>query len=361
MSQEIDELLDAIDIEWVLDREAVDYKHTVGHQGEQLNVRECPVCHGDTFKVYVNRENGLGNCFHGDCQATFNKFSFIRAVLGGASKMQMREYLGRVAKEFGWRPPRRTSVAVEMDTAWKMPDSFALPHDGQNLQYLEERGFHAELVAYFHWRLCWEGWFNFTKPDGSKGGQKFDQRVIIPVFDLDGSLVTFQGRDITGENGRKYLFPSGLPGTGRFLYNGHNAMGAKRVVVGEGAFDVAAIKLAVDGYNDHRDMVPVGTFGMHLSGGNGDGNDQLGRFLQLKKHGLRQVYIMWDGEKKALKKAMRAGLELRKLGFQVLVCLLPQNKDPNEVDSMTVNRAIMDAIEVTPRAVARLSLKAPYR
>lgn len=361
MRDELNELLDKIDIEWVLDREARDYKLAHGHNGEQLNVRECPFCGGDEFKVYINRETGRGNCFHGSCGRTFNKFSFTRALLGDATVTQVREYLGRLAREYGWRPPRRISVEVETEVSWKLPDSFPLPIEGRNLAYLDQRGIHSDLAAYFHLRLCYDGWYNYTKQDGSRGGSYFGQRVIIPVFDLDGTLSTFQGRDISGEAEKKYLFPPGLPGTARFLYNGHNAVGVKRVVVGEGAFDVAAIKAAVDGFEPNRDIVPVGTFGMHLSGGSEDGNDQMSRFAQLKGRGLREVFIMWDGEKKAFVKALKAGMALRRLGLKVFVCTLPQDRDPNEVDAAVVNRAILDAVEVSPKSLVRLSLQNPYR
>jgi DNA primase len=97
----------------------------------------------------------------------------------------------------------------------------------------------------------------------------YNRRVLIPIYDLDGKLVSFQGRDITGTAEKKYLFPPGYArATGEHLYNGHNVIGRPSdVVVGEGAFDVIAIKVAFDADPTLRDVVPVGTFGKHLSHG----------------------------------------------------------------------------------------------
>src|SRR5690606_11338072 len=105
--------------------------------------------------------------------------------------------------EQSWRPRCKTSVAVNIETV-KLPASFALPTpDGRNLQYLENRGITGELAKYFHLRCCVEGRWDFTREDGTRGFQRFNNRVIIPVFDLDGTLATFQGRDYTGLVGDK--------------------------------------------------------------------------------------------------------------------------------------------------------------
>ena len=95
------------------------------------------------------------------------------------------------------------------------------------------------------------GHFKAEKEDGDVWYQDFSSRVIIPVYDLRGNLVTFQGRDITGKSDRKYLFPVGLPSTGRFLFNGHVAFnGCREILIGEGAFDVMAQQKAIDAINN---------------------------------------------------------------------------------------------------------------
>lgn len=358
----IAELLAAIDVEDYLDHEGIDYKETHGSHGRQANIRTCPVCGGSSWKVYIGLDTGLGNCFHGSCEAKFNKWSFIKAHIGVDKVGLVIEHLERTAKDLGWRPKRTVSAATFTPDQLKLPISIPLPTpEGQNLQYLESRGVSGEMAAYFHLRFCEDAWWNFTKPDGKPGGQNFGMRIIIPVFDVDGTLVTFQGRDLTGASDRKYLFPSTLPGTGRFLYNGHNAMRAKRVVMNEGAFDVIATKIAVDEESALRDIVPIGSFGKHLSVSASETNDQMNRFIQLKAAGLEEVIIMWDGEPQALVDAIVAGEKLQKIGLRVKIALLPKGKDPNEVHPQVVRECIWKAQLLTPALAIRLRVNNPYR
>ncbi|SER29374.1 DNA primase [Faunimonas pinastri] len=334
------ELSDELDLEYWCEREGLAYRKGRGSSGMQLNMRECPECGDRRYRVYLNAETGLGNCFV--CNAGFNKLKFVNANLG-LSWAETFNHVREVLKEQGWKPKRTTTAAVEFGEV-KLPVSFPLPTgEGQNLLYLEKRGISGDLAKFFHLRFCTDGWWNFLKEDGSQGGQKFVNRLIIPVFDLDGKLVTFQGRDVIGDQSEKYLFPKGLPGTGRFLFNGQNALRAKRVVMGEGAFDVMAIKKAFDEKIDLRDVVPIGSFGKHLSFGSVDGKDQLGCFLQLKRAGLEEVTIMWDGEWRALVSALDAAKQLRRIGLRVRIALLPSNCDPNEVLPEVVQDAFYKA------------------
>jgi DNA primase len=359
MSENIQELLDAVDIEEYLDDQGIDYRIVSGSSGRQANLKTCPVCGASKWKVYIGLDSGFGNCFSGSCGARWNKWSFIKAHLGVEKAGDVVRHLKEVAKGLGWRPRKMITVAVDHGEV-KLPLSYPLPIDGQNLMYLEERGITAEYAAYFHLRYCEYGTWDYKKADGSPGVQNFANRVIIPVYDLDGRLVTFQGRDLTGTSDRKYLFPSSLPGTGRFLLNGQNAAKAKRVVMGEGAFDVMAIKIAVDGEIALRDIVPVGSFGKHLSHGDANCNDQVHRFIQLKGWGLEEITVMWDGEPAALTAAVEAGMILRQVGLRVKIALLPKDKDPNEVPADVVRQTIWEAKLLTPALAVQWRLRNPY-
>ena len=124
-------------------------------------------------------------------------------------------------------------------------------------------------------------------------------RILIPVYDPDGAMKTFQGRDITGTAERRYLFHA-ASASGKF-HNGHNAVGKQTVVVCEGRSMLWGLNELFFDEETLRDYVePIGTFGMHLSGNTTqDAEDQLGAFLTLKARGLRNVIAMWDSEKQA--------------------------------------------------------------
>ena len=353
------EIRELFDMEYWLERDGVEFRKSRGSSGMQLNIKECPCCGDRRWRVYLNADTGAGNCFV--CNETFSKAKFVEHQTGLAWQ-EVRQLMREVALEQGWRPKHKTGVAVEIETPEvKLPASYELPtRDGQTLTYLDHRGVTPENCGYFHLRYCDTGWWNYTDENGERRGQAFDDRVIIPVFDLDGTLTTFQGRDITGKAERKYLFPKGLPGTGRYLYNGQNANRAKRLVMGEGAFDVFAIKNALDEEMELRDVVPVGSFGKHLSYGSLDGNDQLGRFIQLKQQGLEQVTIMWDGEWRAIVSALDAATLLSRIGIQARIALLPSEKDPNEVLPEEVRAAFYKAETFTPLLSAKWRLRNPY-
>jgi DNA primase len=364
VSADTEELNRELDLEFWFQRESRPFKLGRGSSGQQINAKECPHCGDTRWRTYLNAESGAGNCFV--CNKTFSKLGFICWSLGldpddKRSWSQVFKHVKEVLKDQGWRPKREFSVAVEHGEV-KLPTSFALPTtEGLNLQYLEDRGIDGELAKYFHLRCCSHGWWNFIKDDGTPGGQFFGDRLIIPVFDLDGTLQTFQGRDLTGDpEATKYLFPSGLPGTGRFILNGQNAIRSKRIAMGEGAFDVMAMKKAFDEEVAFRDIVPVGSFGKHLSYGSTDGNDQLGRLLQLKKQGLEEVVIMWDGEWKALISALEAAELMTSNAIHTRIALLPKDKDPNEVAGAVVRAAYTNAVPWSRTLAVRWRLTNPF-
>lgn len=358
---DLEELQEAVLIEDVLEQEGLDYRITHGSRGEQINLRECPFCGGDDWKVYVNRDSGLGNCFHGSCQETFNLIKFTKRVIENRGGRGVVNYLQKLAAGLGWRPGRRERVDVETFDAddWSLPDNIALPdRNGNNLVYLTKRGVDDATTRWFDLRYCHDGWFNYTKPDGSHGGIYFGRRVIFPVYDLDGTLTTFQGRDITGESDRKYLFPARLPGTSRFLYNGYRAFRKRRVVLCEGAMDVIGAHVALA--EPEPDVGVVGSFGMHLSGGQ-DGEDQISRLLELKRQGLEEVTIMWDGETGAYKAAVKAARKITQLGIAARVAVLPAGEDPGSAMSRDIVAAFRDAKPAQGASALSMALKNPYR
>lgn len=350
-----DEFVEAFDLETWFQSEGIVYKESRGRSGPQLNVRECPDCGNREFKVFLNADNGLGNCF--TCPRGFNKLTFVHAYMGKPHWREVFEFVKKETHDQGWRPKRMKTASVEVEKA-TLPISFPLPTpEGQNLAYLETRGVTGAIAGYFHLRYCDQGVWQYTG-DYGVSFQNFASRVIIPIYDLDGEFVTFQGRDITGVAEKKYLFPIALPGTGRYLYNGQNALGAKRACMGEGVFDVIALKLAFDEVFDLRDVVPIGSFGKNLSAGYDD--DQLTRLRRLRVAGLQELTICWDGEEKALVAALDTAKKVIPTGIKVRIMLLPPGKDPNEVSSQVVCDAFRKAQTYTTMLDLRLRMQNPF-
>lgn len=349
---ELDEALGEIDMEAWLDAEGVEYKVTRGSSGTQLNFRECPKCGHDKWKTYANADTGLGKCFV--CEQGLNKWSIIRGYLPRLTARDLVTHIKEFAKSQGWRAKRVTAVAVNIDTELKIPKSIALPINGRNLRYLDNRGIKADYSAYFNLRISTDGKF-FYQDDGKWKVQSYENRIIIPVFDLEGELVSFQGRDITGASDRKYLFPPGFVSTGVHLYNGQNATGAKRIAIGEGVFDVIATKIALDGEQALRDIVPVGTFGKHLS--HGDETSQMAKLVALRDKGLEEVIFVWDGEPAAINAAVDAALLIRSHGLSARVAILPPGLDPNEIPAEELRRCIWQSVPINNVTAVKLKMK----
>lgn len=358
-----DFITDDLDIEDYLSYEGFDYKKSSGSSGLQLNVKDCPNCGNSKYKVYLNAETGLGNCF--SCDEPFNKWRFAVCHHGGTNK-DVFKHLSEVKRELGYKPVVKKPVVetAEVSGDLELPPSYPLPTaDGQNAKYLENRGITAEYAKYFHLRLCIDGWHRYVKEDGSNGGQDCSNRIIIPVFNLDGELKTFQARDITGESDTRYLFPAKLAGTGRFLYNGQNfGVIHSEVILNEGPFDVIATKRVCDKYDEMRNILPIGSFGKHLSHNpDGENEDQFDGLMRLKREGLKRVTIMWDGEEKALESALDAAeLLWKKGGLEVFIALLPDGKDPDECDQHEVYMAWKKRQKVNAMTLTKLRLKNPY-
>ena len=352
-TSDISDMLAKVDMETYLDRESVDYRKSHGTRGLQLNLRTCPFCGGSEFKVFMNAESGLGNCFHGSCsQKTFNKFSFIKGHTKLAGK-PLIDHLELFAAQMGWIPIKKYSTQVKLSTATlKMPASVALPYNGNNLAYLTNRGITSDIVKYFNLRFSLNGWFKYYL-EGEEKFMSFANRVIIPVFDINGVLASFQGRDITGQADRKYLFPPGFAATGAHVYNAHNYSGEDTAIVGEGAFDIFAIKLALDAEQNMRNMIPLGTFGKSIS------PEQVSVFQALKEKGLKKIIFMWDSEVAAIDDAIKHGNALKSMcGLEVSIALLPKGKDPNEVSGSVVRNAIWRATPLTATSAIKLRMTA---
>lgn len=358
---ELDRALAKIGVEAYLDREGVEYTASYGTKGMQLNLHDCPACKEGGRKTYINAETGLGNCFHGACKATFNKFKLIRAV-SGLSGHDLDAHISSVAEDMGWMPKREavTITRGELELPSKLHQ---LPVGDQNLQYLQDRAVSLESCRWFNLSYCHGGWFKYSLADGTERFMSFDQRVIIPIADLAGKLVSFQGRDVTDTLDPKYLFPPGFAVAGSHIYNGHTFVDGKHThaVVGEGAFDAIAVHQAIAGSSSCEAMLAVATFGMHLSGGP-DG--QIAKLLQLQARGLKTITFLWDAEKKAMTHAVKMGLVLAGVGFTVRIGRLPAGYDPAQgpgkvnTPPAMVRSAIFNAVHLTRLSAIKLLAEA---
>lgn len=352
-------ILENLNPEELMMDHGVEFRLTTGSSGLQLNIKECPRCHGDSWKVFLNAETGLGNCFHGACvgEPGFNLYTFTKHFLNLPDRETVQWFkdhagVGKFVRRTAAITHRKVATSLDFDLPASMPIDASF-----RLKYLEDRGFPPSLCEYFGWRYCEEGYFPYKSETGENREQNYSGRVIIPVYGMDGKLVTFQGRDVTNSGYKKYLFPPGLPGTGRYLYWAHKAVGRQIVIMNEGVFDVAATHQA---FKERDDVAVVGSFGKALSGrisGPAGFEDQLTQLMELKRKGMEKLCIMWDGESSAIKAACKVALELISAGIDTYVAVLPKGKDPNEVSAVEIRAAYAKAVRATRGSMSKLILQ----
>lgn len=345
----IGELLDELDIESWLDAEGIRHKRTRGTSGLQLNVRECPCCGNSNWKVYLNAESGAGNCFV--CDWKFSKWGFIKESLGADSRTTFQNIENFVQAQ-GWKS-EPSSPKVQPKAALILPESIPIPVNGRNLKYLAQRGISASMAERFGLRYSDSGVYWYRNAYGKMDFQDYSKRVIIPIYDIDGKLASFQGRDITGLAPKKYLFPPEYATTGSVLYNLHNVKDKQTLVIGEGVFDAFAIQAALDLDVRFKNYGAVASFGKKLA------EAQIATLRSLAAAGtLRSVVIMWDAEEKALDAAVDAALACKSVGILTRVAVLPAGCDPNEVTAEEVQGALWDSVTISPLEAIKLKIRA---
>ena len=358
MRVDLEDVLEKMDIEQFLCDHDVDFRNTSGSSGPQLNVKYCPRCGNGEYKVYLNEETGLGNCFAGSCvdEPGFNKFTFARSLMHWSSGETVRNLVDYV-ESLGWIPPKARKKTF-ISPLVGLPASYLVDNEeSKGKTWCLGRGLPSQLVRQFDLRYSDDGFFKYKDADGVDRKQDYSDRIIIPVFGLNGELVTFQGRDAADTGKKKYLFPPGLPGSGRFLFNGHNVIGKEEIIVNEGVFDVMATTQALSEHSETENIGVVGSFGISISGDVYATDDsQLAAFLSLQKDGLRTITMMWDGSRQATKAAIDACRKLRRVGLRLKLARLPLDKDPNEVKAIEVVSAYKQAVEATDINLIKLQL-----
>jgi DNA primase len=333
--------LDDLDVEQLIAYEGYEYRIGNGKSGIQINVKTCPNCGRNDYKVYLNADSGLGNCF--GCDFRYNRYKFIKAARGFTNHADIMRYIEGIGVTVSYKPKIHPD-AYKLNTDWKLPLNKALLLEEDIPSYLRDRGIDAKICKRFDLRYCEHGFYKYQDFHEQTKFVDFSNRILIPVRDIEGNLVTFQGRDVLGTSEKKYLFPNMLPGTGRYIYNADYALKnkAKKVVLNEGVFDVFGMTKALESDVAFQDFTACGTFGKHLSiaANNVASSDQLSDLFKLWEEGVGEFIIMWDGEPKAIIAAIEAALSLMSFGLVVSVAELKDGLDPGEANIDTLLLAL---------------------
>ncbi len=292
---------------------------TIVSNGSELRAA-CPLCGDHKERFFVNRRTYLWGCHN--CDEAGNLYRLCEVVL---DLDPVETY--RVVQNIDDRVRRVEITPVERMPDMELPPS--IPLVGTSPDSIITKPFWDYLlgstrkvpiadVIDYDMRACLTG--------------QYAMRVLVPVRQ-EARIVTFVARSIylgcacqyaqmgydCQHHFRKVLYPIGTFSS-RILFNIDRVSGNEEVVLVEGAFD--AIRL--------KDKA-VASLGSSLS------TEQMDL---MRRHGIKNVTILWDPDKAGQKGTRRSARELVGNGFGVRVATLPEGTDPALASSVVLTRAL---------------------
>ena len=210
------------------------------------------------------------------------------------------------------------------------------------LEYVHRRGIRNPTIKHFGLGYASNSWSDLTKYLSDIGFSKEEQRaaflcgvtkkgdyidtfrsrVMFPIIDVNGNVIAFGGRDVTGKDDRKYVNSSDTPvfKKGRNLYAlnfAKNVIGSNKkfdyFILCEGNIDVIALHQA--GFTN-----AVATLGIAVTG----------EQARLMSNYAKRVVLAYDTDEAGKKATNKAAGFLGDVGIEVKVLNLGEAKDPDE-------------------------------
>ena len=267
---------------------------------------ECPLCRGNPgyhggFVVDDPRFDEGYRCWR--CG-----WHWIPKVIAALLKIDTIDAI-KLAKKYGLSDKRERSRENRTKRRRKSPDSAIgfdafLPLDRLCVRYLEQRGFDARKLE--------SEWGLRSAPITSP----YCYRVIAPIY-LDGVLISYQGRDITGKSKMKY----------KACLREHEAYPHQHSLYG---IDKAKGKtgLILEGITDVWRIGPpaVGTFGIDWT------IPQAGLFASK----FDSYFILYDNDPQAVEQAYALARRLNHYGLTGEIITLDDYQDPGEMTKKDV-------------------------
>jgi len=308
------------------------------------NFKACCPFHGeDTPSFVVSPTKQIYHCF--GCGVGGDSIKFVMEH----EKLSYPEALEKLAS--------MANISLEYDSSYKKIDSSIivkvndyyqklLTHNEDSKAYLKSRGISDFSIEKFEigYASGSNDTINFLKTnflnladakefgiiDTGQNGlySRFIDRITFPIYTINGTVVGFGGRTITGHNAKYINSPqTKLFNKSRLLYGYNLAKDTvykqKTIIVTEGYLDVIMLHQA--GFSN-----AVATLGTALTA----------EHLPLLKRGEPKVIVAYDGDKPGLNAAYKASLLLSHSQFKGGVVIFEDGQDPadmvngNKVDEL---------------------------
>jgi DNA primase len=333
-------------------KDAVDIIEVIGEHVhlQKAGVRYkglCPFHSEKTPSFTVNRERQFYHCF--GCNESGDVLSFMMKY----HNLTFPDAVARLAERYGVELEESKLSPEELRKTREREGLFAAnrvaatifhkyllenPAAGRARQYLEQRGMSREMISRFQLGYAPDRWdflaqalaeadeaeqvavaagLLVQKEPAGRVYDRFRDRVLFPIFSLNGQIAGFGGR-ILGDGQPKYL---NSPESAVFnksqtlfgLYQNKSPIReAGRCLIVEGNFDL----LSLVAHGLHYVAAPLGTA-------------LTAQHVKILKRYAEEAVVVFDGDQAGLKAAMRAVPLFLTEQLDAKIVVLPEEHDPD--------------------------------
>lgn len=300
----------------------------------------CPFHDDNNPSMSVNKDKKIYKCFSCGATGTIFKFimdyeniSFIEAVKKVANHAGINIQVGNITKI-----NNHTKLHEIYDLSLKFYINNINTANGKEAkQYLTNRGITEEIIKEFQIGLALNSkdtlskllLKKFEEKDIMKSGlvnkntygylDLFYDRIMFPLYDLNGNVVAYSGRIYNREDNSKYFNTreTEIFKKGELLYNYHKSKDIARqknqIIIMEGFMDV----IRASTINIKNTVATMGTAVTKEQ-------------ALLIKRMAKEIILCFDGDEAGAKATMVCADELIKIGVIPKVIRLEDNMDPDE-------------------------------
>ena len=302
----------------------------------------CPFHDDHSPSMSVSKERQLFKCFV--CNKGGNVFTFVKEYENISYIEAVKKVADKVGIPLDFVPTTQKDIKFKleyeiMDFTTKILQNNLNSKEGVKAkEYLEQRNITDEIIkdfkigltlndsTYLYNVLTKKGYdinkldeLGLITKDGITGYDKFVNRIMIPICNLDGSVVGYTGRIFNNEDSAKYINTkeTSIYKKGNILFNYHNAKNYIRE---------AKCAILVEGNMDAIRMYSSGVRNVLALMGTAMTKEQVNILKKLRV----PIILMLDNDNAGELATVNIGNELVKNNIDTKVVRLHGAKDPDE-------------------------------